>query len=133
MTTSTEMTDTQRSAFRAALLAKSAELCYGDNGRSALAIEAASDETDRIQQCQERDFAIALLDRDSTLLTEVHAALLRLDAGTFGVCLDCDEDVSVKRLAAAPWTSSCIACRTAADNLANRPWQPFHDLMADAA
>jgi DnaK suppressor protein len=35
--------------------------------------------------------------------------------GTFGICLDCEGEISMKRLTAVPWTTSCITCREAVD------------------
>jgi DnaK suppressor protein len=54
-------------------------------------------------------------------LSEVRAALNRVHLGTFGICLDCEEEISPKRLAAVPWASLCIVCRTAAED---RPAAP---------
>lgn len=50
-------------------------------------------------------------------LRELRSALDRIDAGTFGLCLDCEEEISRNRLAAAPWAPYCIGCQEMADNL----------------
>jgi DnaK suppressor protein len=55
------------------------------------------------------------LERNSNRFREVRAALGRIDAGTFGVCVGCEEDINPKRLAAVPWASFCIVCQEAAD------------------
>jgi len=49
------------------------------------------------------------LDRNCKMLREVRAALSRIDAGMFGICLGCYEDISMKRLAAMPWTADAGA------------------------
>ncbi len=46
-----------------------------------------------------------------TQLTQVRAALDRLDEGTFGECLQCGEMIGEKRLEAVPWAPHCIACQ----------------------
>ena len=51
-----------------------------------------------------------------TQLTEVRAALDRLDDGTFGECLQCGEVIGEKRLEAVPWTPHCIACQEKIEN-----------------
>jgi DnaK suppressor protein len=51
----------------------------------------------------------------STRLRDVHAALGRINVGTFGLCLECDDELSPKRLAAVPWASLCIRCQEAED------------------
>jgi DnaK suppressor protein len=77
--------------------------------------------------------AIDNLERQSDRLHEVQSALRRIDLATFGTCLDCEEDISLKRLAAVPWSPSCIACQEAADR--NRqPWNAIdYSSIPDAA
>ena len=126
------MTKIELNKFRNGLKNKQAELEDGNRSRDALAIETSPDELDRIQNSQERDLAIGTLDRDSRLLREVQAALSRIDAGSFGVCLDCEADISGKRLAAVPWTALCIACREAADSTTGQPWSVAEELLLTA-
>jgi RNA polymerase-binding protein DksA len=47
---------------------------------------------------------------DETLFGQVAAALERLDAGTFGKCLDCGRAIPEARLDAVPYTAYCIDC-----------------------
>jgi DnaK suppressor protein len=116
------MTKTELTTFRKALENKQTELANGNRNREALAIESSPDELDRIQNSQERELAIGTLDRNATLLREVRAALRRIDAGTFGICAGCEEDINVKRLNAIPWASLCIVCQEAADREEKAPW-----------
>jgi DnaK suppressor protein len=119
--------------FRDALKKKQAELEEsGNTGRESLTIEVSADELDRIQHAQERELAIGGLDRNAKLLRQVRAALSRIDAGTFGICLDCEEDISVKRLTAMPWTSACITCQEATDKMASQPWGVADELLVGA-
>jgi DnaK suppressor protein len=104
--------------FRKALKTSQAELSDGRRNREALAIETSADEFDRIQQAQERDFAMGALDRESLRLREIRAALERMDRGSFGICLNCEEEIAAKRLAAVPWTALCIVCQEMADRSA---------------
>jgi len=119
--------------FQRSLKRKQIELGDGNRKREALSIEDSPDELDRIQHAQQRDFAIGALDRNNKLLREVQAALDRLEAGTFGICLDCEKEISMKRLVAVPWAASCIVCREAADTMTNRPWNGTGELLASAA
>src|SRR5579864_3008523 len=105
------MTKTELKAFRKALENRQAELGNGNRNREALAIETSPDELDRIQHTSERDMAIGNIERDSSRLLEVRAALRRIAASTFGICIHCEENINPKRLAAVPWTSFCIACQ----------------------
>ncbi len=81
---------------------KQTELGNGRRNREALAINTSPEELDRIQDAIDRDWAMGNLERDSTRLREVRAALGRVAGGTFGVCAQCEENIGAKRLAAVP-------------------------------
>ncbi|MBL8516562.1 MAG: TraR/DksA C4-type zinc finger protein [Betaproteobacteria bacterium] len=74
-----------------------------DDGRDDAAIDAL------------RDIDVAELERRSTQLAEVEAALQRVEDGTFGVCLSCGEAIDSQRLHAAPQSARCIGCQSAAE------------------
>jgi DnaK suppressor protein len=57
---------------------------------------------------QQRD--LALRDRAIAQLVLVDAALVRLDAGTFGTCTRCGKAIAPARLEALPWAEHCIEC-----------------------
>ena len=109
------MTKNEINGLRRALENKLLEIGNGSSNREALAIETSPDELDRIQNANDRDYAMGNLERTSSRLGEVRAALRRISSGTFGVCAGCEEDINLKRLAAVPWASYCIACQEAAD------------------
>ena len=62
---------------------------------------------------QQRD--LALRDRAVAQLALVEAALARLEAGTFGVCIRCGKPVAPARLEALPWAAYCIDCQRDVD------------------
>ena len=62
---------------------------------------------------QQRD--LALRDRAEQHLALVDAALGRLEAGTFGRCLRCDQPIARERLEALPWAAHCIDCQRIID------------------
>jgi len=107
------MTTTEVEAFQRILGDRQKELGIGN--REALAVQASPDEMDRIQHFSEREYAMNHLERNSRRLREVQAALRRIDDGSFGVCVDCERSINLKRLAAVPWSSTCIACQEAAE------------------
>lgn len=41
---------------------------------------------------------------------KIKQALLRIDAGTYGICLICGEPIKKERLAAVPYATRCIHC-----------------------
>lgn len=48
-------------------------------------------------------------------------ALARLEEGEYGLCVDCDEPIDPKRLAAVPWTDCCVACQATRENFMPLP------------
>ena len=58
----------------------------------------------------ERSQTGALLLRVRQRLTDIDAALARIDAGTYGTCESCGEPISPGRLEARPTARTCISC-----------------------
>ena len=115
------MTKIEMNAFRKTLENSRKELGNGNRNREALAIESSPDNLDQIQHASERDSAMGNLERNSTRLREVRAALGRMEAGTFGICVGCGENINLKRLAAVPWAALCIACQELKDRTQKTP------------
>lgn len=101
--------------YRKTLADKQAELSAGLRSRDEIAIERSADQADEIQRALERELVIRNLDSRAHLLRNVTAALRRIDDGTFGVCVECEEEINPKRIAAVPWTALCIKCQELAD------------------
>ena len=99
-------------------------------GRELIAIDSPADLFDQIQAATERDLAVGHLERESSRRREVLGALRRLDKGTYGICVDCEEAINPKRLMAIPWTTLCISCRERADRNAPQ-FEESAQLIAD--
>jgi DnaK suppressor protein len=127
------MTKSEIKKYREILEARQAELISVIKNREGITIEKSPDALDEVQNAAERELAIRNLDRESNLLRNVRAALRRVDDGSFGVCVHCDEDISPKRVAAVPWTPYCIACQEAADRAQEDGSESFDDLLVNAA
>jgi DnaK suppressor protein len=109
------MTKTELSKFKQILDSKQAELGRLLRNREGIAIEKNADALDEVQQAAERELAIRNLDRESGLLRQVKGALARMEDGSYGVCMHCEEEINPKRLAAVPWAQFCIQCQELAD------------------
>src|SRR5947207_13779044 len=109
------MNQTELNKYKAMLEAKKAELSAGLRNREDIAIEKTPDAIDEVQLAGERELAIRNLDRESTLLRSVRAALARIADGSYGTCMHCEEEITPKRLNAVPWAGFCIRCQEAAD------------------
>jgi DnaK suppressor protein len=127
------MTNGELSQYRSALEAEQAELVRLVRNREGIAIEKSPDALDEVQRLAERELAIRNLDRESQLLRSVRGALGRIEAGSFGVCLYCEEDISSKRLAAVPWASFCIQCQELADRSHSENADEPEELLVHAA
>ena len=92
---------------------KRRELMSGTSDREEILIENAAEDFDRLQQQMNREVAIRNLDRESKLLKEVNAAMKRVDEGSYGTCLRCDEEIPEKRMKAVPWAAYCVPCQEA--------------------
>jgi len=110
------MTKNELKKYRNVLEAQRAELAQLVHKRDGIAIEKTPDALDEVQLATERELAIRNLDRESHLLRNVRGALRRIDDGSFGVCLHCEEDISPKRLTAVPWTPFCLDCQEIFDH-----------------
>jgi DnaK suppressor protein len=127
------MTRSELNEYRNVLEVQQAELVQLIRNRDGIAIEKSADALDEVQNATERELAIGSLDRDSNLLRKVRGALRRIEEGSFGVCLHCEEDISAKRLAAVPWTTFCIQCQEIADRTQGDNAENFEEWLIKAA
>ncbi len=74
-------------------------------------LDCPSDEGDLSQQHHEEWIFLNRNTIDMKLLREISDALLRIAHGNYGVCLECEEPISVKRLDAVPWARYCVTCQ----------------------
>ena len=61
----------------------------------------------------ERDTEFAINENETAQLQQIDEALLRLQQGVYGFCLECGTTVSEARLLAMPQTTRCLNCQTA--------------------
>lgn len=73
--------------------------------------EVFADPADRATAESDRSFTLRIRDRERRLIRKIQAALTRIDDGTYGVCEECGEEISVARLKARPVTRLCINCK----------------------
>lgn len=127
------MTKQELNKYRQTLESRQAELATFVRNREGIAIEKSPDALDEVQHAAERELAIRNLDRESQLLRQVRGALRRMNEGTYGVCLHCDEDISPKRLSAVPWAAYCINCQELVDRHQVSESEDLEDVLVNAA
>jgi DnaK suppressor protein len=74
-------------------------------------LDVPSDEGDLSQQSHEEWIFLNRNTLEIKLLREVEAAIRRIEQGTYGVCHECEEPISPKRLDALPWAKYCVKCQ----------------------
>ncbi|OGX40333.1 MAG: hypothetical protein A3C53_03125 [Omnitrophica WOR_2 bacterium RIFCSPHIGHO2_02_FULL_68_15] len=68
---------------------------------------------DMASDTYERELSMNIVTSEQELLYQIDDALKRLDDGTFGLCQQCSQAITMSRLKAVPYASMCIACQRA--------------------
>ena len=92
---------------RTQLRSQLAELGFADGGSG---LEYDGNFADSSQVTAERGEAEALAHTLQETLSDVEAALTRMDEGTFGTCEGCGQQIAAPRLEAMPAARLCIDC-----------------------
>jgi DnaK suppressor protein len=69
------------------------------------------DLADKAANSYTKEFLFGQTHADRSTLQLVEEALDRIRKGTFGQCVQCEEEVQQKRLEAVPWTRYCLPCQ----------------------
>ena len=69
----------------------------------------------RAQIRTERQTEFAMNEHETAELGDIEAALVRLEAGTYGQCTDCGVTIAPERLSAYPTAKRCIDCQSLAE------------------
>ena len=80
-------------------------------------LDYPSDEGDLSQQHHEEWIFLNRNTIDMKLLREIADAIERIEHDTYGICMECEEPISAKRLDAVPWARYCVTCQ---ENIATR-------------
>jgi DnaK suppressor protein len=121
------LTHDQRAWLRAELERRRVGLAQrlADHGHGMSRVEMARelverDPEDAPQREGEREFDLAMIDRDTTELRRVNQALARIDEPHLGHCDECGRAIPFERLKAEPWALRCVACEGALEARAAR-------------
>ncbi len=80
--------------------------------QEALAVETdVQDETDIAQEATSKSVSMLLADKDKQRLTMINAALEKIKNGTYGICIDTEEEIEEKRLLANPLAIRSISAQ----------------------
>ncbi len=67
-------------------------------------------DTEHVEVDIQDDIELALIQMKAEILVRIDEALVRLDAGEYGLCAECDGEISGPRLRALPFAVRCTAC-----------------------
>ena len=94
------------------LVGRIAELSVQDPFRDPDRVNdnAASDREASEESSHDR--VSALVDELTAKSAEIEAALVRIDAGTYGFCMECGNMIDTDRLAIYPTATLCLSCES---------------------
>jgi DnaK suppressor protein len=105
------MKEADGNRYRTLLMAKREEIVGKSLRHEDLWIVQSNEQIEMVQLAGQREFVARTLEREAKSLMQIGGALKRIDDGEFGICLECDEPISPKRLAAVPWAAYCLHCQ----------------------
>ncbi len=101
--------------FRGRLLARRDELqalqSMSSGSRDAVELDQTSvGRVSRIDAIQQQQMALASQRQREEELVRIDAALQRIEDGSYGECLICEEPIAIKRLEFDPAIATCVTC-----------------------
>ncbi len=89
-----------------------AELVRGDNEQYAELAGRVHDRGDESVADLLVDLNNALIDQHITEIRQITAAQHHISAGDYGVCVDCEDEIELKRLENQPIAMRCFRCQS---------------------
>ena len=111
----TDRKDIDVAALKTLLLSRREELqalveATGEASRPVELDQTRVGRLSRIDALQSQEMAKETERRRTVELNRIDAALQRIDAGDYGYCVACDEEIAAKRLEQDPATPLCVDC-----------------------
>ncbi len=75
------------------------------------------DPLDRATQDLDRNARYRIRSRESRLIKKIRHSLSAIEDGSYGICEDCEEPISMERLMARPVSRFCIVCKMRRERL----------------
>jgi DnaK suppressor protein len=84
-------------------------------GSSKDSTEYRGDNYDIASSERDRELSYMLGDRERRKVREIDNALFKIKEGSYGICDECGEPISKKRLQIIPYSNLCINCQSRAE------------------
>jgi DnaK suppressor protein len=112
----TDISKKELKDYQALLLEKRAEITGDIDTMEAARAAARGSELSHMplhmadvgSDAYEEEFTLGLMESERRLLYEIDEALVRIEKGTYGVCLESGKPINKARLEVAPWAKYCI-------------------------
>src|SRR5262249_58195565 len=98
--------ETQREALTSAISSSTRSSRDGDHRR-----EVVKDPFGMASITHDDEVVAAVVDTRARQLEEIARALADMDAGRYGTCRDCGEEIPKARLKILPFATRCVACQ----------------------
>jgi RNA polymerase-binding transcription factor len=107
--------DTRRGellALRERVLSAAHDIVEGDVEDGELS-SAAGDQhiADHASEMVDREVDVSLEENAEQIVYEIDRAVARLDAGAYGRCERCGQEIPEERLEAVPYATLCVTCK----------------------
>jgi len=96
--------------FKELFLTEHAKILKNSISRSLDEADVGGDEADIVSLGQIKALTDSLSSRDKAALVRIENSLMKIAQGVFGLCEECEEEISEKRLTAIPDCALCISC-----------------------
>ena len=83
----------------------------GNDITNIFKLEKMADDMDQAVADNSAALASKLYSRQAMFLKRIETSLKKIDDGTYGECIRCGDDMSIKRLLARPTALLCISCK----------------------
>ncbi|MHB1646360.1 MAG: TraR/DksA family transcriptional regulator [Candidatus Acididesulfobacter diazotrophicus] len=77
---------------------------------------------------RDRELSYMLGDRERNKIREIDNAISKIEDGTYGICDECGETISKKRLSVIPYSNLCIICKS---NIEKEEKEKLNDSYSD--
>ena len=75
---------------------------------------------DMASDTYERELSMNIVTSEQELLYQIDDALKRLDDGSYGICQQCNQPITMSRLKAVSYASLCISCQRVKEQKSKR-------------
>lgn len=75
------------------------------------ALEVHGDLCEKARAINERRAVVEIIVKAHSRIQDIDTALARMTDGSYGLCLECEEQIGESRLLAQPWAETCVSCQ----------------------